>query len=95
MNSVNMSIVITIVGSIVGLLALYAVIEAAVKNGINSSIIGQFLEKKNGIEVNKKSFLDDDLDNKNESQSSTKDHLKSSYLKRWLFLLDCSVKRSC
>ena len=65
MNIVNMSIVITIVGSIVGLLALYAVIEAAVKNGINSSIIGQYLEKNNGIEEAKKSFLDDDLDNKN------------------------------
>ena len=46
MNIVNMSIVISIVVSIVGLLALYGVIEAAVRNGINSSIIGQFLEKR-------------------------------------------------
>ena len=65
MNIVNMSIVISIVVSIVGLLALYAIIEAAVKNGINSSIIGQFLEQKNGIKEDEKSFLDDDLDNKN------------------------------
>lgn len=65
MNIVNMSIVISIIVSIVGLIALYAVIEAAVKNGINNSIIGQFLEKKNEIEEDKKSFLNDDLDNKN------------------------------
>jgi len=65
MNIVNMSIVISIVVSIVGLLALYGIIEAAVKNGINNSIIGQFLEKKNEIEEDKKSFLDDDLNNKN------------------------------
>lgn len=65
MNIVNMSIVISIVLAIVGLLALYGIIEAAVRNGINSSIIGQFLEKKNEIEEDKKFFLDDDLDNKN------------------------------
>ena len=65
MNIVNMSIVISIVISIVGLVALYAIIEAAVKSGINSSIIGQFLEEKNGIKEDEKSFLDDDLDNKN------------------------------
>jgi len=56
MNIVNMSIVISIVVSIVGLLALYGVIEAAVRNGINSSIIGQFLEKKNEIEEEKNLF---------------------------------------
>lgn len=65
MNIVNMSIVISIVVAIVGLLALYGIIEAGVRNGINSSIIGQFLEKRNEIEEDKKSFLDDDLDNKN------------------------------
>ncbi|MFJ7826589.1 hypothetical protein [Psychrobacillus sp. NPDC096623] len=63
MDNLNMLIVIFVVVSIGGLLALYGVIEAAVKNGINSSIIGQFLEKKNGTEEDKKSFLNDDLDN--------------------------------
>ncbi|MGY6209505.1 hypothetical protein ACXEO8_05980 [Cytobacillus firmus] len=48
---------------IVGLFILYIVIETAVRRGINSSIIGQFLEKKYGIRGDKKSFLDDDLDN--------------------------------
>jgi hypothetical protein len=39
------------------------VIESAVKNGINRSKIGQFLEEKHGIKENKEpSFLDDDLD---------------------------------
>ncbi|MBM4763734.1 hypothetical protein [Bacillus sp. B15-48] len=48
---------------IVGLFILYIVIETAVRRGINSSIIGQFFEKKYGIKTDKKSFLDDDLDN--------------------------------
>ncbi|QOR64814.1 hypothetical protein IM538_13205 [Cytobacillus suaedae] len=47
---------------IVGLFFLYIVIETAVRRGINSSIIGHFLEKKYGIKGDKKSFLDDDLD---------------------------------
>lgn len=55
--------IIPIVIYIVGLLILYIVIETAVRRGINSSIIGKFLEKKYGIMVDKKSFLDDDLDN--------------------------------
>ncbi|MFA1710273.1 hypothetical protein ACDX66_01000 [Peribacillus frigoritolerans] len=49
--------------SIVGLFILYIVIETAVRKGINSSIIGQFLEKKYGTDEVKKSFLDNDLDN--------------------------------
>ncbi|MFC6039682.1 hypothetical protein ACFPYN_09650 [Paenisporosarcina macmurdoensis] len=61
----NMLIVIFSVVSIGALLALYGIIEAAVRSGINSSIVGQFLEKKNGTEEDKKSFLDDDLDNRN------------------------------
>lgn len=65
MNIVNMSIVISIVVSIGGLIVLYGVIEAAVRSGINSSIVGQFLEKKIGFEEDKKSFLDNDLDKKN------------------------------
>ncbi|KOR85668.1 hypothetical protein AM233_17780 [Bacillus sp. FJAT-22058] len=44
---------------IVGLFILYIVIETAVRKGINHSIIGQLLEKK--------SFLDDDLDNENKT----------------------------
>ncbi|MGM1032987.1 MAG: hypothetical protein ACQEXK_11010 [Bacillota bacterium] len=44
---------------IVGVFILYIVIETAVRRGINHSIIGQFLEKK--------SFLDDDLDNENKT----------------------------
>ncbi|MFJ7310007.1 hypothetical protein [Peribacillus frigoritolerans] len=58
-----MEIIISIVFSIVGLFILYIVIETAVRKGINSSIIGQLLEKKYGIKEDKKSFLDDDLDN--------------------------------
>ncbi|WP_394189002.1 hypothetical protein [Paenisporosarcina quisquiliarum] len=46
MNIVNMSFVISIVVSIVGLLALYGIIEAGVRNGINSSINGDFLKKR-------------------------------------------------
>ncbi|MFF2501419.1 hypothetical protein [Peribacillus sp. NPDC058075] len=56
-------VIISIVFSIVGLFILYIVIETAVRKGINSSIIGQFFEKKYGIKEDKKSFLDDDLDN--------------------------------
>ncbi|CAH0295111.1 MULTISPECIES: hypothetical protein [Peribacillus] len=48
---------------VVGLFILYIVIETAVRKGINSSIIGQFLEKKYGVKADKRSFLDDDLDN--------------------------------
>ncbi|WP_353957962.1 hypothetical protein [Peribacillus simplex] len=58
-----MEVIISIVFSIVGLFILYIVIETAVRKGINSSIIGQFLEKKYGIREDTKSFLDDDLDN--------------------------------
>ncbi|MGM0890929.1 MAG: hypothetical protein ACQEW5_29485, partial [Bacillota bacterium] len=56
-------VIVSVVFSIVGLFILYIVIETAVRKGINSSIIGQFLEKKYGIKEDKKSFLDDDLDN--------------------------------
>jgi hypothetical protein len=57
------NIIIPIALYIVGLFMLYIVIETAVRRGINSSIIGQFLEKKYGIKGDKKSFLEDDLDN--------------------------------
>lgn len=52
---------------IVGVFILYIVIETAVRRGINHSIIGQFLEKKYGMKEDKKSFLDDDLDNENKT----------------------------
>jgi hypothetical protein len=52
---------------IVGLFILYIVIETAVRKGINHSIIGQFHEKKYGVKEDKKSFLDDDLDNENKT----------------------------
>ncbi|MCM3409650.1 hypothetical protein [Metabacillus litoralis] len=58
MNAIMLSIILYIVG----IFTLYIVIETAVRRGINSSIIGQFLEKKYGIKEDKKSFLDDDLD---------------------------------
>lgn len=58
-----MGIIFTIFYGFVGLFILYIVIETAVRKGINSSIIGQFLESKYGIKEDKKSFLDNDLDN--------------------------------
>ncbi|MFT4413658.1 hypothetical protein ACLM5H_07345 [Fredinandcohnia humi] len=52
-----------IISVVVILFLLYVVIETAVRRGINSSVIGQFLEKHHGIKGEKKSFLDKDLDN--------------------------------
>ncbi|MGO4890633.1 hypothetical protein ACJ2A9_23105 [Anaerobacillus sp. MEB173] len=57
------SFVLSIILWIVGLFIMYLVITTAVKDGINKSIVGQFIEKKYGIKVDKKSFLDSDLDN--------------------------------
>lgn len=55
--------IMSIVLYIVSLIILYIVIETAVRRGINSSIIGQALEKKLGItEEKKESFYDTDLD---------------------------------
>lgn len=48
---------------IAGLFILYLVIFKAVKEGINKSVVGQSLEKTSDQGVNKKSWLDDDLDN--------------------------------
>lgn len=48
---------------IAGLFILYLVIFKAVKDGINSSVVGQSLEKTSDQGGNKKSWLDDDLDN--------------------------------
>ena len=57
-----MNIIGFIVLFLVGLFLLYIVIETAVKNGINHSIVGQSLQKKQGLKEGKKSFFDDDLD---------------------------------
>lgn len=58
-----MNAIVLIVLYIVSLFILYIVIETAVRRGINSSIIGQSLEKKSVItEEKKKSFFDNDLD---------------------------------
>ena len=54
-----------IILAIVGLLILYIVIETAVRKGINSSIIGQFLEEKYAIKKEEKSLLKNDLDHDN------------------------------
>ncbi|MEY8734512.1 hypothetical protein AB9M92_19970 [Peribacillus frigoritolerans] len=51
-----MEVIIPIVFYIVGLFILYIVIETAVRKGINSSIIGQFLENKYGVKEDKKVF---------------------------------------
>ena len=58
-----MNVFITIVIYIVSLFIFYIVIETAVRKGINSSIIGQALEKRLGItEEKKNSLFDNDLD---------------------------------
>lgn len=48
---------------IAGLFILYIVISAAVRDGINKSVAGQFIEMKYGINKERDSFLDRDLDN--------------------------------
>ncbi|WP_153723167.1 hypothetical protein [Sporosarcina cascadiensis] len=48
---------------IIGLFILYLVIYKAVKEGINKSVVGQSIERTPESVVNKKSFLDNDLDN--------------------------------
>lgn len=56
------SIIGTIVLWIIGLVILYFVIYTAVKDGINKSLVGQFIEKNYEVKEEKKSFLDNDLD---------------------------------
>lgn len=48
---------------IAGLFILYLVIFKAVKDGINNSVLGQSIKKRSDSNVNRESFLDDDLDN--------------------------------
>lgn len=47
----------------IGLFILYLVIYKAVKDGINKSVVGQSIERTTDPAVNKKSLIDDDLDN--------------------------------
>lgn len=56
-------IILSIVLFVAGLIVLYFIIESAVKNGINKSVIGQFLDENYGMKDNSKSFLNSDLDN--------------------------------
>jgi hypothetical protein len=48
---------------IVGLFILYLVISVAVRDGINKSVVGQFIEDKYGYKEEIRSILDKDLDN--------------------------------
>ncbi|MEK3886675.1 hypothetical protein [Bacillus sp. FSL K6-3431] len=57
------SLIFSIILWIVGLFILYIVISTAVKDGINKSVVGQFIETKYGVKEDKKSFLNSDLDN--------------------------------
>jgi hypothetical protein len=44
-----MEIPFMILGALISLLIFYLIIERAVRDGINNSSIGQFLEEKHGI----------------------------------------------
>lgn len=45
---------INIIFLIIGLFILYFIVSKAVKDGINKSVVGQFIEKKHGDKVDKK-----------------------------------------
>ncbi|MBB6445618.1 hypothetical protein [Bacillus benzoevorans] len=57
------TLVFSIILWIFGLFILYIVISTAVKDGINKSVVGEFIKKEYEIEEDKKSLLDSDLDN--------------------------------
>ncbi|OLS33441.1 hypothetical protein [Bacillus sp. MRMR6] len=57
------SLLFSIILWIIGLFILYLVVSTAVKDGINKSLVGQFIEKENGDKNDRKSFLDSDFDN--------------------------------
>lgn len=57
-----MGIGLTIFLYLIGLFITYVIIETAVRKGIDSSLIGKYLEEKYNINEKSKSFLDDDLD---------------------------------
>lgn len=56
------SIGLFIIFTILALLLLYVVIEIAVKNGINNSILGRYLEEKMGLKEEKKRSSKDDFE---------------------------------
>ncbi|MFJ5621578.1 hypothetical protein ACIQD3_02385 [Peribacillus loiseleuriae] len=62
MRGFEVGVILSIIFYVVGLFILSIVIETAVRKGINSSVIGQFLEKKYGIKEDNKSVFDDNLD---------------------------------
>lgn len=47
---------------LLSLFVLYVIIEAAVRNGINNSVIGKQLKEKQGDQEKRDRFFDDDLD---------------------------------
>ncbi|WP_392454978.1 hypothetical protein ACF3OH_12725 [Chryseomicrobium aureum] len=53
----------TIILWILGLLVLHFVIYTAVRDGINKSVIGQYINEKTGNKVDAKTFINKDLDN--------------------------------
>lgn len=63
LGGIIMNSFISILIYMVSLFILYNVVKTAVRRGINSSIVGQVMEKKLGTtEEKKKSFFDNDLD---------------------------------
>jgi len=58
MNSLIGSIILWMIG----LFIMYLVIYAAVKEGINKSLVGQLIQKKYGLKEDKNAFPDKDLD---------------------------------
>ncbi len=52
--------IISIVVYVISLLILYLIIETAVRNGINSSVIGEGLKKKHDEEEERKPDFDND-----------------------------------
>lgn len=51
---------ISVIIYLVSLLLLYIVIETAVKNGINSSVIGRYIKEESGDKEEQKPDLDND-----------------------------------
>ncbi len=60
-----LGLIFYIIFLIVSLFLLYFIISIAVRDGINKSIVGQFIEKKYEFKASNNSFLDRDLDNDN------------------------------
>lgn len=57
-----MALGFTVIFWALGLFILYIVITKAVRDGINQSLIGQFIQEKSGVKEDKKPFLNNDLD---------------------------------